>query len=260
MVHADGTCAECVAATRETLRDIARMCDALPDEVEHRGIDGEAMMLLGPAADPEARGHLEASVLAGRVPADYLEAANDERHPLAVTGFWDMLVRDALDHDEPAERLTIATAVDYLDRQLTYLGGFEHLSFEDLARDLRQCRTHMESVLHDGEQRDTGAPCMDCNIPLRREWGLLAAADGWRCPRCNEWRSDQDYRLNVADLHRKEAKHLTDRDMEIRTGVKAGTVRSWARHDMVGRVVDSGRTLYSVADVEDVARRKGLVA
>ena len=61
-----------MAETREALHDIARMCDALPAEVEHRGVEGEAMFLLGPAADPEARGHLEASVAAGRVSPDYL--------------------------------------------------------------------------------------------------------------------------------------------------------------------------------------------
>ena len=90
---------------------------------------------------------------------------------------------------------------------------------------------------------------MTCHVPLQREWGKLAAADGWRCPRCREWRSDQDYRLNVADLHRDEATHLTDRDMEIRTGVRAGTVREWARRGHVAKRTDSGRVVYAVADV-----------
>lgn len=248
-VHADQTCPECVGITRRDLHEIARMCDSLSEEVESRGIDGEAMVLLGPAADPEARGHLEASVLAGRVPADYVDVADGEQHPLFVLGTWDMLWRDALGHDEPSERLTVGTATDYLDRQLTYMAGYEHVPFEDFARDLRRCRAHLESVLHDGEQRDTGAPCLDCRIPLVREWGTLVAADGWRCPKCREWRSDQDYRLNVAELHRETAEWLTDRDMELRTGVKAGTVRKWAERGDVGRRRDSGRTVYRVADV-----------
>jgi hypothetical protein len=246
-VHADGTCAECLALTREALHDIARMCDALPEEVEHRGVDGEAMMLLGPAADPEARGHLEASVKAGRVPADYLEGGG-ELHPRIIIGKWDMVWRDALDHDE-ATGWNLAVGIDYLDRTMTYMGAYEHAPFEDFHRDLKKCRTHMEAVLHDGEQRDTGAPCMSCNAPLERTWGETALTDGWRCPRCHQTSTEDQYRFAVKHLHREEAAFLTDREMEIRTGVKAGTVRVWAQRGEVERKREGGRTLYSVAGV-----------
>lgn len=249
-----------MAVTRETLHDIGRMCDALPEEVESRGVQSEAAMLWGPAADPEARGHLEASVLAGRVPADYLDTADGELHPLFVLGTWDMLWRDALEHDEPAGRLSIADAIDYLDRQMTYMAGFEHVPFEDFARDLRQCRTHLESVLHDGEQVDTGAPCMTCNVPLERVWGKDDNHDGWACPRCRQRSTEEQYRFAVAHLHREEATHLTDRDCEIRTGVKAGTIRTWATRGHVTRTLDSGRVLYAVEDVEAHARATGLVS
>ena len=253
--HKRGTCAECLAAARAGLHGIARMVDALPEEVEHRGINGEAMMLLGPSADPEARGHLEASVLAGRVSADYLDVADGELHPLFVLGTWDAVWRDALEHDEPTERLTIPAAVDYLDRQMTYMAGHEHVPFEDFARDLRRCAVHLERVLHDGEQRDTGAPCMDCQVPLERVWGMSLDGDGWRCPRCRRVSTDAQYRFAVAHLHRSEAEWLTDRDMEIRTGVKAGTVRVWARRGLVAAKRDQERRVYAVADVE--ARVRG---
>jgi len=254
--HADGTCAECLAVTREALHDIGRMCDALPEEVEHRGINGEAMMLLGPAADPEARGHLEASVLAGRVPADYLETADSDLHPLFVLGSWDAVWREHLEHDEPSERLTVATAIDYLDRQLTYMAGEPLIPFEDFARDLRRCQAHMEAVLHDGEQRDAGAPCMTCSVPLVRVWGSDEKGDGWKCPRCRQTSTEEQYRFAVQHLHRSEAAWLTDRDMELRTGVKAGTVRVWARRGLVGARSDSGRRVYAVADVERRVRDK----
>ena len=265
VAHAAGTCPECMAEVRDSLHEIGRMCDALPEEVENRGVDGEAMMLLGPAADPEARGHLQASINVGRVPEDYLEEADGELHPLFVLGTWDMLVRDVLEHDETEGKLTIAEAIDYLDRQLSYLGGFEDLPFEDLARDLRKCANHMERVLHDGEQVDRGAPCMTCRVLLRREWGKLATADGWRCPKCREFRDDSDYRLNVAELHRGNAEWLTDREMELRTGVRTGTIREWARDRddrpaLVDKRRDSGRVVYLVADVERVAREKGMMA
>lgn len=260
--HAVGTCPECMAATRETLHEIGRMCDALPEEVEMRGVEGEAMMLLGPAADPEARGHMQASINVGRIPEDYLEEAYGELHPLFVLGTWDMLVRDALEHDESDDRLTVAIAIDYLDRQLTYLGGFEDLPFEDMARDLRACANHMERVLHDGEQVETGAPCMTCRVPLRLVRG--ERDDRWQCPRCKQESTDAQYRFAVQHLHRENAEWLTDREMELRTGVRAGTVREWARdredrEALVGKRRDSGRVVYLVADVVRVAGEKGMM-
>lgn len=182
--HAEGACPECLAETREALRDIARQCDSLPAEVEHRGINGEAMMLLGPAADPEARGHLEASILAGRIPADYLEHADGELHPLFVTGSWDAIWREALEHDEPTGRLTLAVAVDYLDRQMSYMAGFPHVPFEDFAADVRACHTHLAGVLHDQERGvQANVPCFNCGAKLERQLGKDGFDDHWTCRR-----------------------------------------------------------------------------
>lgn len=249
ITHADGACAECLAVVRANLHQIGRLCSALPAEVEHRGINGEAMMLLGPSTDPEAWGHREASARSGRISADYLDDARDEQHPVFITGSWDMLYRDAFDHDE-ADALTLAGAIDYLDRNLTYASTWPHVPFEDMARDLRQCVAHLEQVLHDGEQVDKGAPCMTCGVPLERVWAKDESADGWRCPKCRAVSTEAQYRFAVAHLHREEADYLTDRDMEIRTGVRAGTVREWARRGLVNKRTDSGRTMYAVADVE----------
>jgi hypothetical protein len=258
-VHADGTCAECLAIVRADLHEIARLCDSLPEEVEHRGVEGEAMMLLGPVADPEAWGHTAASVAVGRLSADYLETADNELHPLFVLGGWDISWRDALEHSD-AGPLALSTAVDYLDRQMTYMAGYEHMPFEDFAKDLRRCVGRLEAVLHDGEQHDRGAPCMTCNVPLERVWGDDEAADGWKCPRCRETSTEDQYRFAVAHLHREEATHLTDRDMELRTGVKAGTVRVWAQRGDVERRRDQGRTIYCVADVLRVVGSRGLAS
>lgn len=255
--HPDA-CAECRGEARENLHEIARLCGSLPEEVEHRGVEGEAMMLLGPVSDPEAWGHVTASVAAGRLSREWVEEGGGELHPLTVLLSWQMTWRDALEHDE-ARDSELAAAVAYLDQTLTYMATFEWVPFEDFARDLRRCVGHLEAVLHDGEQRDTGAPCLNCRVPLVREWGRLAASDGWRCPKCREWRSEIDYRLNVAQLHNIRAEWLTDRDMETRTGVKAGTVRSWARHNLVDKRQDSGRVLYLVADVQGVARDKNML-
>ena len=270
VAHCYGTCPECLAETREALHEIARMCDALPDEVEHRGVDSEAMMLWGPAADPEMRGHVEAAYLSGRLPEGWIEAAHGkacpllvneactgcaagELHPLTILGTWEIVWRDALEHDDNGEPMSVAGAVDYLDLQMTYMSTFEHVPFEDFARDVRRCRNHLEAVLHDGEQVDRGAPCMTCHAPLERTWGSDAKGDGWKCPRCKQTSTDEQYRFAVMHLHRSSAEWLTDRDMEIRTGVKAGTVRAWASRGEIERKQDQGRRVYSVSAVKKKA-------
>lgn len=262
LAHAAGVCPECMAETREDLREIGRLCDALPAEVEHRGVDGEAMMLLGPAADPEARGHLKASINVGRVPADYLEEADDEKHPLFVLATWAMLWRDLLEHDEPTDRVSVPSELDYLDRQMTYMSGRDEMPFSDFARDLRECRTHVEKVLHADEQIDRGAPCMTCEKPLVKVYEFdelpwthrdgskpFADYDGWACTRCKDWRSEQDYRLNVAEQHRTNADYLNAADMVAETGVKPGSLTGWASAGKVKKRLAGGRVVYKVADV-----------
>ncbi len=50
--HASGACASCRSAIRDSLDDVVRMCGSLPSEVVIRGVNGEAMNLLGPVSDP----------------------------------------------------------------------------------------------------------------------------------------------------------------------------------------------------------------
>jgi hypothetical protein len=283
-VHADGTCAECLAATRADLHEIGRLCDALPEEVEHRGVEGEAMMLLGPAADIEARQHAEASYLAGRLPEGWLETGShgkecpllrneaclgcdgDERHPLIVLASWQDLYAAEFDH-EITRRATVEDAVGYLDRNLTYAASWPHAPFEDFVRDLRGCVSHLEAVLHDGVQVDRGAPCLNCNTYLRRIWAgdelpwsnpehpQRMQRDGWVCARCRETSTDAQYDLAVKADYIQQADWLPAEDMAIRTGVKASTVRSWAsekrdRPALVRKTLRAERTVYSVEDVE----------
>lgn len=199
--HANGTCAECLAETREALRDIARMCSALPTEVKHRGVESEAMNLLGPSADPEARAHVEASYLVGRLPEGWLEAnhgkacpllrneacigcAGDERHPLLVLASWQDVYAEEFEH-EITRRATIADAAGYLDRNLTYAAEWPHVPFEDFARDLRRCLTHLESVLHDQRQGDrANVGCFECGDDLERRLCKDGFEDFWTCKGC----------------------------------------------------------------------------
>lgn len=257
-----GTCPNCLADVRTDIAEITRMVAALPAEVRVKGIDSEAMNLLGPTADPEALGHMRASINVGRIPADWLEVADDERHPLLVLGSWMEAYIEAFNHVDP-ERITVASAASYLNRNLTYIGAEADVPFEDFARDVAGCRSHMERVLHDGEQVETGAPCMTCEKPLLRvyENGALpwfhkddsrpiADRDGWACRRCREFRSEKDYRLNVADLHRSSAEWLSAPDMIERTGISRGSLTGWASLGKVKRRTSGGRVVYRVADVE----------
>lgn len=260
--HAEHTCPGCMAEVRENILEIVQRCEALPTEVLHRGIDSEAMNLLGPVADPEALGHMRASANVGRIPTDWVEEADHELHPLLVLGTWMEAYLEAFEHSEPA-RITVASAASYLDRNLVFASTFVDVPFDDFARNIRECLAHMDRVLHDGEQVETGAPCMTCRVPLRLVRG--ERDDRWQCPRCKQESTDAQYRFAVQHLHRENADWLTDQEMEIRTGIRAGTVREWARNRddrdaLVGKRRDSGRVVYAVADVERVASEKGMMS
>lgn len=130
-------------------------------------------------------------------------------HPLYCLSYWDMVWRDALDHSEPEERLTIATAVDYIDRTLGYMGDYPHVPFEDFARDVRRCRGHLESVLHDSERGvRANVQCFECRGDLERRLGKAGFDDHWtcrnvRCPRGTYTIAEFNFALR-AELERNE--------------------------------------------------------
>jgi hypothetical protein len=247
--HATGSCPGCLTEVRDGFGDLRRMYDGLFEEAVTRGVEGEAMNLLGPAADPEARGHWEASVLAGRiVPVDcdarefddvkaWLETASHELHPLIVIGGWAIVYRDAFEHDEPIGRINVLTEVGYLDRNLSHMADLADVPFEDFARDLRRCVAHMERVLHDGEQVDrTRVTCVneECRKRprLERIHGIAVHQDRWRCPSCGKVYDDGDYR----DAHARQLKHKgAEKFLPLREAVSTlvaqgrseRTIRKW---------------------------------
>ena len=207
--HAPVTCAECVAVVREDLHTIAELCGALPEEVAHRGINGEAMMLLGPSADPEAWRNRAMSAMRGRVDAAYLEDCRDEQHPTYVLGSWDQLWRDHLDHPTDL-KATLSRLVDYLDGQLTYMSGQDEPPFEDFARDLRGCRGHLQRILGDQNQGDrANVGCFDCGGDLERRLTTAGFEDVWTCRKCRRKYTQAEYnfalRANLEAATAKEA-------------------------------------------------------
>lgn len=234
--HIEGTCPDCLAEIRTDISEIGRMVsDLLDDEAETRGPTSEAVMLLGPVADPEARGHLAASVACGRVHADYLGEAVGEEHPLWVLGTWEMVYRDAFDHDT-TEELTVWSAADYLGRNLTYASTWPHVPFEDFASDLRRCASHLESVLHDRDH--LGAPCLKCETAMVRAVDAKGATtDDWWCEHCRTVTPANQYRYAVTAAYRDKADRLTAKDLADRIDVPRSTVRRWAS---IRRVVTEG--------------------
>lgn len=251
--HNDQTCPECVAeVVRDDLDEIARLCGLLPAEAVRRGVNSEAFNLYAPAADWEARTHLEESIAAGRVPAHYLEAEpGDEHHPYVVLTAWESAYREAFGHDDTA-RQTIAGAANYLGDHLTEASSETALDFAELADGLHTCRTHLEGVLRAGEQIERGAPCPEDGQRLVRVWGDDEHGDRWECPSCGIVRTVDEHAADLEDQHIRTAAWLTAEQMAQRTGARRGTVVEWARRGHVHKRTDpmTGRMTYAVADVE----------
>lgn len=259
--HAEGACPGCVGEVRVNIAEIVQLCSGVPKEAEHKGVESEAMILLGPTADPEAWGHVTASIAAGRIPTDWrllpddwTTTATDENHPLLVLGDWEMIYRDALGH-ATIECQSIVLAAGYLNRHLTEAAAEQWVAFEAFAKAVDKSRAFVEGLLHDGEQIDQGAPCLTCGQRLERIWGATSKDDMWRCQRCREDHSDTRYALAMKAEYIAKATWLTDADMQTRTGVKASTIRSWAndrtdRPALIRKTLHTQRTVYSVEDVQ----------
>ncbi len=159
----------------------------------------------------------------------------------------------------------LASLTDWLDSRMHRIANDVGQDFGLFRREVGRVVGHLEAVLHAGEQRDTGAPCMTCRTPLTKTWGLDEKHDGWECKRCpgNPRSTHAQYLFAVAAEHQDTAEWQTAEAIEKRTAanpkletVRAGTVRVWASRRRVHKRVDSGQVLYFVADVEALAVKK----
>jgi hypothetical protein len=244
-------CTGCLEAARDDLRAIGDLCDALPEEAVTKGVDSEAMMLLGPSADPEAWQHQALSAMFGRLPADYLADARDELHPLWVLGTWEQIWRDHLDHDTD-ELTSLPSAWAYLNMQLGYMSEQPEPAFDEFARELRQCRAHLEDVLRDGIREERGAPCVQCGTRMVRTVTAHGAQDVYRCKVCRREVTADQYHYAVGVAYRAHATSLTAKDLGERLGLKPSVIRVWGSRGLVrkcGRTI-GGEILYDVADAQ----------
>lgn len=256
--HAKVACTGCLDDARSDLKAIGDLCASLPAEAVEKGVQSEAMVLLGPAADPEAWRNRATSAMVGRLDASYLEDCRDEAHPLFVLGSWEQIWRDHLDHYSIAP-ITVASAHAYLDMQIGYMAEQVEPAFDEFARELRGCRAHLENVLHDGIREERSqVPCVDCETRLVKVYAEREDGDHWNCPHCRRTYTDQEY-ARAQHFHMEDKR--ADRFMKVSVALgmidrPEQTLRTWMASGKVRREEDpkTGAVLVWWPDVRDLHR------
>ena len=248
------TCPSCIGDVRTDIADIARMAPRAYFEAIAVGTESEAAHLAGPVAQPEAwRQRRRAGYRDDAVVRTKSGGIIGEEHPLWVLGTWDLQVTEHYNHRR-TQRVGIDSAAAYLTANLSRLAQDPDFAFEDLATDVRAGRGHLEDVLHEGEQIETGAPCMTCRVPLTLVRGV--GEDQWKCARCKQTSTDAQYRYAVMHLHREHAPWVTAAEVEFMTGIKPATLRKRVERGELTSRRDSGRTVYEAAAIPEVAAHR----
>ncbi|MDF1603382.1 hypothetical protein [Nocardioides sp. YIM 152315] len=216
------TCARCIGAVRRDLRWIADLASLMMTAAISDGVTSEAANLAGPSPHPGTvvsrrvllRKRLATlgpfAAAAGIDETGYCVMPDDDwHHPYAVLGRWALMITE--DYGHTLGEVTTATAASYLDRNLHRIANDDEQDFPLLGRELRKCRQHLESVLHNDNRPERGAPCRSCPSPAprlrlepghwcdepdcRREHYDDDTGDRWVCPRNRDhWWSQDDYR------------------------------------------------------------------
>jgi hypothetical protein len=215
------TCARCLGRTRTDVRRIVALSPLMVVQALGSGVDSEAANLAGPAADYRvfsARRTLDKGWIMDHLPSKNWERAmrnliedDDEWHPYSVTTRWQLMLSEDYGHPLPA-KLTTMGAGDYLDRVLHRMAQDPEQDFGLFAREMRQCRNHLEAVIRNSATPERGAPCPDCKdaghvVRMSREYGHWCddplcerfhhaddSDDRWVCPRDRDhWRTHEDY-------------------------------------------------------------------
>lgn len=208
---ADLTCGRCIAGARTDLAWIESLSSLLLTQAIMDGLDSEALSLAGPSVDAEAWSWRKIAAKQGVSWHVSLVEEDDEHHPARVTGTWARMVTEDYGHDMPANA-PLSWSVAYLGRMLHRIANDATQDFPLLRAELKKCRQHLESVLHNDTRRDQGAPCPTCRdagefVRLERHYShwcddtacerMHFADDGsdvWRCPRDKEhWWTMQGY-------------------------------------------------------------------
>lgn len=307
--HEPYVCDHCVGEVRTKLARIRDLCTLAPVALSEGGTESRVAVLVGPVPErsthdarrawalrgglcrcpncpdlrPEPEGpwcedwktcaHYACRRRTGRATCPdllaWLDQADDERHPLWVLGSWDMLVAEHFGHTRTM-RVTVDSAAAYLGANLTDLARHEDFAFDELAREIDDCATHVEDVLSVGTYVQRGAPCPACRDagrkakPLERQYheGVTDDRDEWTCPICDATFTLDEYSKRVYVDYLGEADRLTAQQMLAQYRVPEGTLRRWANgwtdsrgrwHEPIVRkrgYDGQRRQLYDVSDVQ----------
>lgn len=212
-----------LAQARDDLAAIRNLTAALPDEAQERGSTAsEALHLATPTADPDA---WHQRLNNGWTPDPY--ATIGAHHPRWVLGTWDRHIRLHNSHGLRTQPAAVDTAAAYIDQHLSDLAASPTFPFTGFAGALAACRAHLEAVLRDGEQIESGAPCMTCHQPIRKDT-TDPDNPAYRCTTCRRDLTANEYRLAVAAAHLKHADRLPVEDLAERIDVAPSSIRRWA--------------------------------
>lgn len=155
------TCPRCIRPIRRALREIPNLGALMLPEALSAGVESQAAMLAGPAANPEAWSWRKVAARQGGSWHLSLIEDDDERHPYSVLTRWQMMLSEDWGHDLP-EQLSIAGAAAYLERNLSRLANDPEQDWPLFASEVRKVFSHMETVLHNDTRPERGAPCPEC--------------------------------------------------------------------------------------------------
>jgi hypothetical protein len=254
------TCPTCLHNTRNDLRTIAALAALMPTEAEHRGVNSEAAYLAGPAAHPEAWSWHKITARQGHIWHASLVEDDDDWHAYTVLGRWQLMLAEDWGNDDD-QPITITRAAAYLDRILHRLAHDPGQDFPLFAKEVRICRTHHETVLHNSRIPERGAPCPACTDdhghgpPLVKHYvdhDPTGASDWWGCPACCSRWTEADYRHRVGVRYLGHAPALTASQIRAIYRIPEGTLRRWANDGKPsvhkrGRD-EQGRQLYDRAE------------
>ena len=169
------TCTRCTNRVRADLTAIENDTVLMSAEAEFQGVGSEALSLAVPAADPRVveerrmyvRRHLQTWHELGRIDDVALYGAlgaiptSDRRHPYTLAVGWEQAFRE--DYDLPTVlKASVPRAIGFLKGILERVAQDPEQDFAYFAREVRECRNHLDAVRRDSRRAHRGAPCWLC--------------------------------------------------------------------------------------------------
>jgi hypothetical protein len=173
------TCARCLGRTRADIRAILDLASLMLPEAMVAGVNSRAASLAGPAGDPLVLSWRRVNAVRGG--DGPVGDGTEETDPTEVLGIWQAMLSEDYGHDLP-DRITLASAAAYLERNLNRVAQDEAQDFPLMARELRKCRATLEAVIHNSMNPDRGVTCPAC-LDERLATGKVGDKEAKRLPK-----------------------------------------------------------------------------